>query len=201
MTVLRQEFCFFWERIIPGLSDICHPTVADPLVLLGALLLLATLILHRNSEFTIRKRHKYVLGGISIILLTPLLLPIPMKTGGSPDPAPIKAVDIQCHANVDAAGNDEIRITLKNGGNQPVDATNVNVFVTDAQQYMNVTRVGLNWSDKAFTEPGRNDTVTVFVNRSEASDFLVPDKFYAVEVEFSSIGQDVPAGSCVAKER
>lgn len=107
--------------------------------------------------------------------------------------------DLQCNVDVDASGNDEIVLSLKNDGQRAIEASQVDLFAYDSNQQLNITVTNMDWSGNAFTNTGGFDTVTVWVNQSSASDFLESGDFYSIEVDFTTTGTTVNAGSCVAQ--
>lgn len=107
MSIVESSRCFFWDRLIAGPHDVCHPSIIDPLVPVGLILLAATAYLYRNSDIDVRTQHLYALGTAGFLLSTPLLLPIVQTEDAPPEtphPIQVEVEGLQCLVNVDAGG-------------------------------------------------------------------------------------------------
>lgn len=100
-----------------------------------------------------------------------------------------RAIDCIHHEEDD----DVISMSLRNTGEQPLDATAVDVYVYDQDQTLDMLMTE-DWSDKLFTEPGDFDDVEVITENQ-----FEPDAFYTVTVEFPHDNEEVRAGGCIAE--
>lgn len=190
--------CGFVDRVLA--SGPCGPIAVDGLIVVGVLVIGGSLFLWWQRKLP---EPAYLLVGVIgiTLLMTPLVHETrAVKSDATTSPFSIQLEGALCY--VDAAGNDEIVLQLHNPGGPPLDASSVSVHavVPDRASAENVSVTRLNWSGREFLEPSRGGNVTVFVNQSERSDFLVAGERYRILVDFPT-RRMLDAGYCVARQR
>lgn len=90
-----------------------------------------------------------------------------------------------------AGGTDKIDLTIKNTGSKDVSGHEVDVFVYDEENHLNITVLDQDWRSKAFTEAGGYDTATVDVSLSQRTTYIKKGKFYMVHLDFPNVKKEV----------
>lgn len=106
--------------------------------------------------------------------------------------AQFSVVSLQCNVGQDSG--DELFFGLKNRGKQDIAASRVDVYIRDTSGNLVKSITGLNWENKAFTDAGGFDTVTV----SASETWFEQGQYYEIEIVFSSSDITLNVGQCFA---
>lgn len=93
-----------------------------------------------------------------------------------------------------SSADDEIRVYIKNTGDESLSLTNVDMYVRMPDSSLNstLTETGMDWSGSDFADSGGFGSQTI------PSD-LENGQFYSVTFEFTQAGLETSAGGCIAE--